>query len=93
MPLDDLEGGDECQDDHHGEAPAGVHQPLRPIPVTVDEGAVEEEGEVADHLHEAGVVHKRVRRSLVAHGPGELAGQVAGLEEAEGEEEEEDDEE
>jgi flavin reductase (DIM6/NTAB) family NADH-FMN oxidoreductase RutF len=53
------------------------------------DSAIEEEGEVAYHLHEAGVVHKLVWRSFVAQGPGELAWQVAGLEEAEGEEEEE----
>ena len=87
VPLDDFERGDECEKNHYGEEPVRVHQPLRPLPIAVHEGAVEEEGEVADHLHEAGVVHEFVWRSLVAHGPGELAWQVAGLEEAEGDDE------
>ena len=56
------------------------------------DGTVEEEGEVAYHLHEAGIVHKRVWLSFVTQGPGELTGQVAGLEEAEGDDEEENDE-
>ena len=87
VPLDDFERGDECEKNHHGEEPARVHQSLRALPVAMYDGAVEEEWEVADHLHEAGVVHKRVRRSPVAHGPGELAWQVAGLEKTEGNDE------
>ena len=84
VPLDDFERGDECEKNHNGEEPARVHQPLRTFPIAMHDGTVEEEGEVAYHLHEAGVVHKLVWRSFVAQGPGELAWQVAGLEEAEG---------
>ena len=92
VPLDHFERGDECQEDYQGEEPARVHQPLRTIPVAMHDGTVEEEGEVAYHLHEAGIVHKRVWRPFVTQGPGELTGQVAGLEEAEGDEEEENNE-
>ena len=91
VPLDYLERGEKGQHDHHREEPAGVHQPLGALPVAMHEGAIEEEGEVTEHLHQAGVVEEFVGLALISQCPGEMTWQVAGLEQAEGDDEEEKD--
>ena len=80
MPFDDIERTDNGQDRHHREEPTTIHQPLRLLPITVHDAAKEEEGEVAEHFHQTGVVEELILRSLMSQGPREIARQVACLE-------------
>ena len=69
VPLDHFQRHHYRQRQHHRVEPAGVHQPLRLIPVTVHDGAIEEEGEIAEHLHQAGVVEELILWPLVSQCP------------------------
>ena len=60
VPFEGIEGGKDDNDNQHGEEPGAVHNLLSPIPIAMNDIAIEEEGEIEEQLADAGSIHKLV---------------------------------
>ena len=66
VPLQDVKGGQDDQDNDHGVEPLGVHDALGLVPIAVDDVAIEEEGEMDEHTPQRQVVNPLDMLALIA---------------------------
>jgi len=87
VPLDDIGGRKDDDENNYRVEPAAVHDALGLLPVTMYDVAEKEEGEMIEHPLQAQVVQPLDRRHLMSLRPRKYLGQETGLVEPQGDDE------